>query len=72
MAKKIEEGTKTKIKCQIKVTQIGSVIGCPGGQRKTMMGLGLNKIMHSKILEDTASVRGMIKKVKHLVSVKTV
>jgi large subunit ribosomal protein L30 len=68
MTEKVEK----KAKKQIKVTQTGSVIGRAGDQRKTMIGLGLRKIRHSKILEDTTSVRGMVKKVKHLVSVETV
>ena len=53
----------------IRVTQIGSPIGRPQDQRKTLIGLGLNKINSSRVLEDTPSVRGMINKIKHLVQV---
>ena len=49
------------------VTQKKSPIGRQSYQRKTLIGLGLNKIGRSKELEDTPSVRGMIDKVKHLV-----
>ena len=51
------------------VTQKKSPIGRQSYQKKTLIGLGLNKIGRSKELEDTPSVRGMIKKVKHLVEV---
>ena len=51
------------------VTQKKSPIGRQSYQRKTLIGLGLNKIGRSKQLEDTPSVRGMINKVKHLVEV---
>ena len=51
------------------VTQKKSPIGRKSYQRKTLIGLGLNKIGRSKELEDTPSIRGMIGKVKHLVKV---
>ena len=51
------------------VTQTKSPIGREGSQRKTLIGLGLNKIGRIRELEDTPSVRGMIDKVKHLVKV---
>jgi large subunit ribosomal protein L30 len=54
----------------VKVTQIRSPIGRPGDQRKTLIGLGLNKMNRSKELEDTPAVRGMINKVQHLVRVE--
>ncbi|MEK9531892.1 MAG: 50S ribosomal protein L30, partial [Alphaproteobacteria bacterium] len=40
-----------------------------GSQKKTLIGLGLNKIGRTRELEDTPSVRGMIDKVKHLIKV---
>ena len=54
----------------IKVTQIASPIGKPDVQRATLIGLGLNKMNRTRELEDTPSVRGMIKKVSHLVKVE--
>ena len=51
------------------VTQKKSPIGRKSYQRKTLIGLGLNKIGRSKKLDDTPSIRGMIGKVKHLVEV---
>lgn len=57
---------------QIKVTQTGSPIGRPKDQRATLVGLGLNKMHRSRVLEDTPSVRGMCAKVSHLVKVEEV
>ena len=54
----------------IKVTQISSAIGRPETQRRTLIGLGLNKMYKTVELEDTPSVRGMVKKVAHLVKVE--
>ena len=54
----------------LKVTQIASPIGRPKEQRATLIGLGLNKMGRVSVLEDTPSVRGMIKKVAHLVKVE--
>lgn len=60
-----------KINNQVKVTQTVSAIGCSPSQRQTLTGLGLNKIRKTRVLEDTPSIRGMIKKVKHLINVVT-
>ncbi len=54
----------------IKVTQTGSPIGRPETQRATLIGLGLNKMGKTVELEDTPSIRGMIRKVPHLVKVE--
>ncbi len=54
---------------KVKIKQIGSPIRRPESQRKTLIGLGLNKLHRVSELEDTAEVRGMIRKVHHLVEV---
>jgi large subunit ribosomal protein L30 len=54
----------------VKVVQTASPIGRKPGQRETLVGLGLNKIRRESVLEDTPSVRGMIRKVAHLVKVE--
>jgi len=59
-------------KKMLKVTQTGSPIRRPADQRATLVGLGLNKMHRSKVLEDTPSIRGMINKVSHMVSVEEV
>jgi len=56
-------------KDKITIMQIQSPIGRKSNQKKTLIGLGLNKINRKKQLEDTPAVRGMINKVKHLVKV---
>lgn len=53
----------------VTVEQIGSPTRRPVAQRQTLVGLGLNKMHRRRTLEDTASVRGMIAKVSHLVRV---
>ncbi|MBL6783211.1 MAG: 50S ribosomal protein L30 [Alphaproteobacteria bacterium] len=53
----------------VRVTQTGSPIGRRADQRQTLIGLGLNKMGRTKVLEDTPAIRGMINKVSHLVRV---
>ena len=53
----------------VTVEQIGSPIRRRADQRQTLIGLGLNKMHRRRTLEDTPSVRGMIRKVSHLVRV---
>ena len=53
----------------VTVEQTGSPIRRPADQRATLVGLGLNKIGRRRTLEDTPAVRGMIRKVSHLVRV---
>ena len=54
------------------VTQIKSPIGRRKDQRATLVGLGLNKLHRTRSLEDTPAVRGMIRKVIHLVQVEEI
>ena len=58
------EGRKT-----VTVVQTGSPIGRRADQEATLKGLGLNKRHRQRTLEDTPAVRGMIRKVQHLVRV---
>ncbi|MCY4150803.1 MAG: 50S ribosomal protein L30 [Aestuariivita sp.] len=53
----------------ILVKQIGSPIRRPDKQRRTLIGLGLNKMHRIRELEDTPSVRGMINAIPHLVEI---
>jgi ribosomal protein L30 len=53
----------------IKIKQIKSGIGYPKGQKATLVALGLRKISQVVEIEDTPSMRGMLRKVHHLVSV---
>ena len=54
---------------KIKVTQIKSRINCPAVQKRTLDALGLKKMHHTVVAEDTPSVMGMVNKVRHLVEV---
>jgi large subunit ribosomal protein L30 len=54
----------------ITVVQTGSPIRRKSDQRATLVGLGLNRIGRKSVLEDTPSVRGMLAKVHHLVTVE--
>ena len=53
----------------VKVEQTGSPMRRSGDQRATLIGLGLNKIGRVSELPDTPAVRGMIRKVQHMVKV---
>lgn len=55
---------------KLKVTQIRSGASRPQRQRITLKGLGLTRMHKSVILNDTAAIRGMIRKVQHLVRVE--
>jgi len=54
----------------ITVKLIKSFHGTVPGMRATIKGLGLNKIGATRTLENTPCVRGMIKKVIHLLEIK--
>ena len=57
---------------KLKVTQVRSGIGRPQDQRQTLKGLGLSKMNRAVVLNDTHAIRGMIRKVSHLVKVEPV
>ncbi len=54
----------------IKITQTGSPIRREKDQRATLVGLGLNKMHRTRELEDSPEVRGMIRKVAHMVKIE--
>ena len=57
---------------KLKVTQVRGVIGKPQDQRRTIKGLGLHGRHSSVVVDNTPAMRGMIKKVMHLVTVEEV
>ena len=67
MAKKAAKSASGK---KLKVTLIKSTIGFNRTQDETVIGLGLRRINHSVELPDTPETRGMIHKVRHLVTVQ--
>jgi large subunit ribosomal protein L30 len=68
MAEAKKKATKNAT-ATVVVEQIGSPIGRQAYQRATLIGLGLNKLHRRRELEDTPSVRGMIRSVAHLVKI---
>jgi len=56
----------------LKVTLVRSVIGRPQKQRDVVKGLGLRRISSSVVRKDSPEVRGMIRKIVHLVKVEAI
>ena len=54
---------------QIQIKQIKSRIKCPAVQKRTLDALGLTKMNHVVVKENTPDVMGMVNKVRHLVEV---
>lgn len=54
---------------KIQIKQIKSRINAPAVQKRTLDALGLRKMNHTVVKEDTPSIQGMIKAVHHLVEV---
>ncbi len=61
-----------KVKKKIRITLVRSLIGRSEYQREVVRGLGLRRLHHSVIREDTPAIRGMVAKVPHLVKVEEV
>jgi large subunit ribosomal protein L30 len=57
---------------KLRVTQVRSVVGTPRRLRDTVRALGLLRIRHSVVKEDRPEIRGMIRRVAHLVEVDEV
>ena len=66
MAKKTAQPAAPK---RLKITLVRSPIGFNRTQGKTVEGMGLRRIRHTVELLDTPATRGMIHKVRHLVTV---
>ena len=62
--------TKSADGRRVKITLVKSPIGFDRTQAKTVEGMGLRRIGHSVALLDTPATRGMILKVRHLVTVQ--
>jgi large subunit ribosomal protein L30 len=56
----------------LKITLVRSVIGCTDDQRRTVRTLGLRRIRHAVVRDDKPEVRGLVRKVAHLVTVEEV
>ncbi len=53
---------------KLKITLVKSFIGRPETQRRVLRGMGLGKVNKTVMLNDTPEIRGMIRKVDHLVA----
>lgn len=54
----------------LKITQVKSFIGYEKKQRETIKALGIKRLYQSVIKKDTSQIRGMIRKVRHLLKVE--
>ena len=54
------------------ITQIASCIGRKYDQKQTLVGLGLNKLRSSRVVDNNPEMYGMINKVKHLLKVEEI
>jgi large subunit ribosomal protein L30 len=54
---------------KIRIRQVRSSIGTKRGHREVLRGLGLRRIRHEVVREDTPAVRGMVHKVSYLLEV---
>ncbi|MGB9663526.1 MAG: 50S ribosomal protein L30 [Ignavibacteria bacterium] len=57
---------------KLKITQIRSIIDRPERQKRTIKALGLGRPNYTKIHNDTPQIRGMVRKVSHLVKVEEI
>jgi large subunit ribosomal protein L30 len=57
---------------KLKITLVKSFIGRPENQRKVLRGMGLGKVSRTVLLVDTPEIRGMVRKVEHLVTAEEV
>lgn len=57
---------------KVKVTKVRSTIKKPERLKRTMKALGLRKMHQTVEHEDTPAIRGMIRRVKHLVNVEEI
>lgn len=57
---------------KLKITLVKSLIGRPEEQRATVKALGLKKINSFVVQEDSPAIKGMVRKVEHLVQVEEV
>lgn len=57
---------------KLNITLVRSPIGRPHDQRDTVKALGLSKLHQTVVKEDTPAIRGMVRKIQHLVTVKEI
>ena len=60
----------TQTSKQLSVTLVKSPIGAKPDHRSCVRGLGLRRIRHTVVLENTPAIRGMVNKISHLLNVQ--
>ncbi len=63
---------KKKKEKMLKITQVRSLIGRKADHKRTIEALGLKRIHHTVLKQDTPQIRGMIRKVQYLLTVEEV
>lgn len=64
--------TENAVANKLKVTLVRSPIGHPADQKAAARSLGLHRLHQSVIVDDTPSIRGVIRKIEHLLQVQSV
>ncbi len=57
---------------KLRITLVRSTIGRPGDQERTVRALGLRRLHHTVERPDQPAIRGMVRKVSHLITVEEV
>lgn len=57
---------------RLRITQVGSAIGRDFDQKGTLKALGIRKVNQTVIRDDTPQIRGMIRKIRHLLVVEEI
>ncbi|MCK4234598.1 50S ribosomal protein L30 [candidate division WOR-3 bacterium] len=57
---------------KLRITQIGSAIGRQFDQKGTLKALGIRKLNSTVVKDDTPQIRGMIRKIRHLLVVEEI
>ncbi len=68
----MSDASSTPATGQLRITLVRSVIGRPVDQERTVRSLGLKHVNQTVERQDTPSIRGMVEKISHLVSVEEV
>jgi large subunit ribosomal protein L30 len=67
-----EDHTQSIAGDKLRITLVRSTIGRPGDQGRTVRALGLRRLHHTVERPDQPSIRGMVRKISHLVRVEEV
>jgi len=57
---------------KLRITYVRSSIHCPGKQKRIIEALGLRRLNQTVVHQDNPAIRGMVRKVEHLVCMETI